>query len=207
MSRLVVATHNAHKTAEIREALAGRFAEIIDLNAFPEISPAIEDGATFEANARIKALHAAKALPGDTVLADDSGLEVDALNGEPGVFSARYASENASDAENRAKLLAALESAEARSARFRCVLVLVRGEEILRVCDGTVEGEIAQEERGDGGFGYDPVFIPEGHAETFGELPHAVKQSISHRARALSRFVQEKIRRVATDHAKWQMKG
>ncbi len=189
MNRLVVATHNAHKTAEIRELLAGRFAEIIDLTAFPDISPAIEDGATFEANARIKALHAAKALPGATVLADDSGLEVDALDGEPGVYSARYAGEGASDAENRAKLLNALGPAEARSARFRCVLVLAHGERVLQVCEGAVEGEIARQERGTNGFGYDPIFIPQGHTETFGQLPQATKQSIGHRARALAKLV------------------
>ncbi|MEM1294851.1 MAG: RdgB/HAM1 family non-canonical purine NTP pyrophosphatase [Verrucomicrobiota bacterium] len=190
MRRLVVATHNSHKTDEIRRMLEGQFEEVIDLNQFPEISPAIEDGDTFEANSKIKALHAAAVLTDSSVLADDSGLEVDSLNGEPGVYSARYAGESASDAENRAKLLSSMKDLESRSARFRCVLALARGKEILHLASGAVEGVIAREERGENGFGYDSLFIPEGHDETFGELPNETKQTMSHRSRALAKMLQ-----------------
>lgn len=185
MQRLVVATHNAHKTGEFRAMLAGLFDPVLDLTAFPEIPQPVEDGKTFEANATIKALHAARRLPEALVLADDSGLEVDALHGDPGVQSARYSGPGATDASNRAKLLQELAGNQDRRARFRCVLVLARGEEILQICSGSVEGRIVDAARGSGGFGYDPLFVPDGHAQTFAELPAEVKHGISHRGRAL----------------------
>ncbi len=190
---LIVATHNRHKTGEIAALLAGcGFDEILDLGAFPDLEPAEETGTTFEANASIKALAASEAMPGALVLADDSGIEVDALDRRPGVWSARYAGENATDADNRRKLLDELAAAgtrgKARTGRFRCVLAVARRGEILATFDGAVEGIIANEEKGEGGFGYDPLFIPEGHCETFGQLPSEVKQRLSHRARAMEKL-------------------
>lgn len=189
MPSLLVATKNAHKTSEIA-AILGPSWEVTDLTAHPEIEAPEETGETFEENAKIKALAAARVFPG-IVLADDSGLEVDALGGAPGVKSARYAGENATDADNRALLLKELEKEDARgkarSARFRCVLALAQGDMVLGVFDGAVEGIIVNREKGSGGFGYDPLFVPEGYCETFGELPAEVKNQLSHRARALAK--------------------
>ena len=172
---------------------------VTDLTQFPDIPPADESGTTFVANATIKALAACAALPADSwVLADDSGLEVDALNGAPGIYSARYSGENATDATNRVTLLSELGATGARgkerSARFRCVLVLARNGEVIASCDGSVEGIITNEEKGGGGFGYDPLFVPEGHCATFAELSAEVKNSLSHRARAV-----EALRQIITD--------
>ena len=182
---LVVATHNPHKTEEISAILEGLFAGFSDLTSHPDLPPADETGTTFLENAKIKALEASAALPEAIVLADDSGLEVDALDGAPGVYSARYAGEGASDAANRAKLLDALKDESFRDARFRCVLVLAKGGELLATAEGAVEGQIAREEHGVGGFGYDPLFVPFGFGKTFGELSAEVKNSLSHRANAL----------------------
>ncbi len=192
LEELVIATHNSHKTGEMRDMLKNCYSEIVDLSAFPEIPEAVEDGTTFEANANIKAIAASRALPDVLVLADDSGLEVDVLNGEPGVYSARYSGDDATDATNRVKLLAELEKIGERNkkptARFRCVLSLVKNGEVLANYSGAVEGYIAAEESGDGGFGYDSIFVPDGYGETFAELPSEVKQDISHRARAVEAF-------------------
>lgn len=187
---LVIATHNSHKTEEIRVMMGDVVGEVADLTQFSDIPPADETAATFLGNATIKALAASGDLPtGTWVLADDSGLEVDALDGAPGVHSARYSGEDATDASNRAKLLQELNTVGARgkerSGRFRCVLVLARNGEVIAHCDGAVEGIITNEEKGEGGFGYDPLFIPEGHCTTFGELSAEVKNSLSHRARAV----------------------
>lgn len=191
MKRLVVATHNSHKTDEIRQILGSRFDEVVDLTTYPDIEPAIEDGDTFEANAKIKALHACTHLPSVTVLADDSGIEVDALGGAPGVYSARYAGENADNASNRAKLLTELGDEENRAGRFRCVLVLACDGEILQIADGKVEGTILHKEQGDGGFGYDPLFLPEGHELSFAEMPAGQKNGLSHRGRALQQLLDQ----------------
>lgn len=193
MSRkLLVATHNSHKTNEIRSILSGHLYEVCDLADEPGSVPPEETGSTFAENSAIKALGVGGGCEGVWVLADDSGLEVDALGGAPGVFSARYAGEGASDAENRARLLAELarpEHAEsARTARFRCVLSLARDGELVAQFDGAVEGRILAGERGGGGFGYDSLFVPEGFEESFGELPESVKNAISHRARALAKL-------------------
>jgi XTP/dITP diphosphohydrolase len=186
--QLLVATKNSHKTAEIR-AMLGPGWEVTDLNAYPEVPAPEETGATFAENAAIKAIAASQLFP-DLVLADDSGLEVDALGGAPGVFSARYAGPGATDADNRARLLRELAATGARgkdrTARFRCVLALARHGQVLATFDGAVEGIIINEEKGDGGFGYDALFVPEGHCETFGQLPEKVKNGLSHRARALA---------------------
>ena len=185
---LVIATHNAHKTEEIREILGNFFDEIKDLSAFPEIPEADETGTTFSANAAIKALGASSILPTALVLADDSGLEVDALDGAPGVYSARFSGENATDKSNRDKLMTDLGDGENRTARFRCVLSLARGGVVIEEFDGAVEGTIATKELGSGGFGYDSLFIPEGHSESFGQLPAETKNGMSHRGNALEKL-------------------
>ncbi|MEM7697708.1 MAG: RdgB/HAM1 family non-canonical purine NTP pyrophosphatase [Verrucomicrobiota bacterium] len=192
-STLLVATHNAHKTAEIARIVADRFSEVTDLTSIPGLTPPEEDGATFAANSEIKSLAASQAAPQSLVLADDSGLEVDALGGAPGVYSARYAGPNSTDQSNREKLLSELArldvSVEARTARFRCSLTLAQGGSVMARFDGTCEGRIAEEESGSGGFGYDPIFIPEGHDSSFGVLPAKVKNAMSHRGRAMASFL------------------
>jgi XTP/dITP diphosphohydrolase len=159
------------------------------LTAHPEITPAEETGATFSENAALKAVGASRFFDG-LVIADDSGLEVDALGGAPGVVSARYSGVGATDATNRAKLLAELgKTGDApRAARFHCVIALARGGGVVATFDGAVEGRIMDMERGDGGFGYDPLFVPDGCGQTFAELSAAVKNSLSHRARALAKL-------------------
>jgi len=191
--RLVVASGNAHKTAEIRRILGDSVTSVEDLSGYPEIGEIEETGVTFEENAGIKALTVGRVLGDKTwILSDDSGLEVDALGGKPGVYSARYAGEGASDGQNREKLLeqmAGINSAgQSRSARFRCVMVLARGGQKLAGFEGSVEGSIAGSEQGEQGFGYDSLFIPDGYCETFGELSAEVKNRMSHRGRALEKF-------------------
>ncbi len=185
MRRLLIATKNSHKTIEFA-ALLGHGWEVTDLNAHPEIPAPEETGATFAENAAIKAVAASLLFPG-LVLADDSGLEVDALGGAPGVRSARYAGEKASDSANRAKLLRELDGVRGkdRSARFRCALALAETGAVVAAHDGSVEGTIINEERGEAGFGYDALFVPQGYCETFAQLPAEVKNLLSHRARAL----------------------
>ncbi len=187
MPRLLIATKNAHKTAEIA-AMLGPEWDVTDLSAHPEIPAPEENGETFAENAVIKALAAARLFPG-LVLADDSGLEVDALGGAPGVRSARYAGPQATDADNRAKLLRELANfrGKERAARFRCTLVLAENGTVRATFDGTVEGLIINAERGEGGFGYDALFVPEGYCETFAQLPAATKNTLSHRARAMEK--------------------
>jgi XTP/dITP diphosphohydrolase len=188
MPKLLIATKNAHKTAEIAAMLPGW--EVSDLTAQPEIAAPEETGATFAENAAIKAVAASLRFEG-LVLSDDSGLEVDALGGAPGVVSARYAGPDASDADNRARLLRELAAdgarGKARSARFRCVMTLAERGMVLGTFDGTVEGTIINAERGSGGFGYDSLFVPQGYCETFAQLPPSVKNQLSHRARALAK--------------------
>src|SRR5438876_11141789 len=184
---LLLATHNAHKTREIQEILGEEFA-VSDLRAHAEIPDIHENGKSFEENATLKAVAASKYFPG-LVVADDSGLEVDALGGAPGIFSARYADQNASDKQNIDKLLVELARTGAkepkRSARFRCVIALARQGELLETFEGIVEGTIVERARGLHGFGYDPTFVPRGFEETFAELPLEVKNTISHRAKAI----------------------
>ncbi|MCU1352377.1 MAG: nucleoside-triphosphatase [Acidimicrobiales bacterium] len=182
--RLVLASANPNKAAEITEILGDR---VVLLPRPPEVPDVVEDADTFEGNARLKAV-ALVAATGEAALADDSGLVVDALGGAPGVHSARYAGEHATDADNVAKLLAALDGVptDARTARFRCVVVVrwPDGREV--VADGTVEGHVIDGPRGHAGFGYDPVFVPEGSGgRTFAEMTGAAKHAVSHRGRAL----------------------
>lgn len=185
--RLIIATRNPHKVEELAAMLSESW-EVRGVTALPDAPEVEETGATFEANAALKAVAIAK-ITHDWVLADDSGLEVDALDGAPGVYSARYAGEHATDADNRAKLLAELEQIGARgkerTARFRCALVLAREGQVVSTVDGRVEGVIINQEKGTGGFGYDPLFVPEGFCETFAQLPPETKHRISHRGRAL----------------------
>jgi XTP/dITP diphosphohydrolase len=185
--RLVVASSNTGKLSELGVLLAGFATEVVPQSALG-IAPAAETAATFEGNALLKARHAAR-LCGSAALADDSGLAVDALGGEPGVRSARYAGVGASDAANNARLLAALAQVpEPRRARYRCVIALVTGADdpAPLVATGSWEGRIALAPRGTGGFGYDPLFLVGEGALTAAELPPDVKNRISHRARALA---------------------
>jgi XTP/dITP diphosphohydrolase len=192
---LLVATANAHKTEEIQAMLAPLGWLVADLRDHPHLASPEEDGSTFEANARIKAEAASSALPGGWVLSDDSGLEVDALGGAPGVISARYAGVGASNADNRAHLqseLSALtaDKADGFAARFRCCMAVARGGRTEAVFSGSVEGRVIHGEQGVGGFGYDPLFIPDGYADTFGVLPAEVKNALSHRAQALAQVIE-----------------
>jgi XTP/dITP diphosphohydrolase len=183
---VLVSTRNAHKLVEIRQILGPSF-ELLDLSCVPALGEVQETGTTFEENAALKALAASAHFDG-WVLADDSGLEVDALGGAPGVRSARFSGEGATDVTNRALLLEKLATvpADQRSARFRCVIALARGGEVLAHFSGAVEGAIIQSEQGAGGFGYDPLFVPEGFGETFAELGAETKNRLSHRGRALA---------------------
>jgi XTP/dITP diphosphohydrolase len=185
--RVVVATRNAGKLDEIRAALPfphWRFVSSAELGDWPEPE---ETGETFEENAHIKAV-AARERFGLAALADDSGLEVDALDGEPGVYSSRYAGPCATDSENNSRLLLALGDvpAQARAARFRCVMVFIDEDGTEVVASGTCEGVIGSEPRGVGGFGYDPLFRPNASSgRTMAELSTAEKNAISHRGAAL----------------------
>ncbi|MEI8294148.1 MAG: RdgB/HAM1 family non-canonical purine NTP pyrophosphatase [bacterium] len=182
---LLVSTRNAHKIREIREILGPRF-EVCDLSILSGLAEVEETGSTFEENATLKALAVSSDFDG-WVIADDSGLEVDALGGAPGVWSARFAGEGATDASNRNLLLEKLQGvrSEERSARFRCAIVLAKGGRKLAAFCGLVQGRILDGEKGAGGFGYDPLFVPEGFQQSFAEIGEDVKNSLSHRARAL----------------------
>ena len=191
MPRLLIATKNAHKTSEIRAILRDAW-DVTDLTAHPEVTAPEETGATFEENARIKAEEASRIFPG-IVLSDDSGLEVDVLGGEPGVQSALYAGTHGDDAANRTRLkreLLACDTPPPWRARFRCTVAIARAGRTLAVCDGRVEGHVIAEEHGAGGFGYDALFIPEGHSGTFGELSSEIKNLLSHRSRAMSKVTE-----------------
>lgn len=185
---LLIATRNPGKLAEVQELLSDLPVMLISLADFPQAAEVAETGATFAENAAIKA--SAYALhTGAWTLSDDSGLEVDGLGGAPGILSARYAGEGARDAERVALLLSELARTPdpQRSARFVCAIAIAdpRGS-IINLSTGVCEGRIAHAPRGKHGFGYDPVFIPHGYEQTFGELNSEIKQLISHRARALA---------------------
>jgi XTP/dITP diphosphohydrolase len=184
---LVIATFNSHKAREIRAILPDLPLRFRTLAEFPGAAPAAEDGATLEENAVKKAVSAAR-FTGLWALADDTGLEVDALGGAPGVRSARYSGERASAAENNARLLAALDGVPAgkRSARFATVMALASPAGETFVSRGTLEGRITEIPRGANGFGYDPIFKPADSGLTLSELPGTEKNAVSHRARALA---------------------
>jgi XTP/dITP diphosphohydrolase len=184
---LLVATNNAGKVRELSQLLSDFPLHLRLLGEFPDIDEAEETGETFTENATIKALYYSAHIRLPT-LSDDSGLVVDALNGAPGVRSARYAGREATYAERMSKLLGELDATgdEERRARFVCVIAVADpAAGTLQTFEGTCEGRIARAPRGTGGFGYDPLFIPDGHERTFGELPSEIKQTLSHRARAL----------------------
>ncbi len=218
MTTLLIATRNRHKVGEISAILGDRF-QFLTLNDFPAAPKVVEDAETFAGNATKKAVELARWLSLTSpvtrhlspafVLADDSGLEVDALNGAPGVHSARFAAldktENSPDADNNAKLLRLLENVPAvkRTARFRCVIAFVpvapanientspvcyAEESPAQIFDGACEGKIIFAPRGQNGFGYDPLFVPDGFNQTFAELGDDVKNRLSHRAKALGKL-------------------
>ena len=186
---LVVATRNQGKSAEIRSYLNHAMLEIRDLNDFGPIPEIVEDGSTFEDNAYKKASFTAKVL-GFPALADDSGLEVEALGGAPGVHSARYAGEDASDADNNAKLLGEMSGLTDRRARFRCVLSLAVPMGFALTYEAQCDGQILHEPRGSHGFGYDPLFLYPPLQKTFSELMEE-KLRVSHRGRALMEIQSE----------------
>ena len=192
MQRLIIATRNPHKTGEIAAMLGPEWL-VEDLTARRELPEPEENGTTFEENATIKAVAASSALDG-LVLADDSGLEVDVLGGLPGIRSARYAGAKATDEQNRQRLLLELArlshmAEEPMTARFRCVMAVAEAGKVLRTFSGHVEGRIVLAEAGAGGFGYDPLFIPEGYSQTFAELDADTKNRLSHRARAMQQVI------------------
>jgi XTP/dITP diphosphohydrolase len=184
---LVVATRNRHKTREIQHILGPEFM-VRDFAAGTDVPEILESGTSFRENATLKALAASRHLPA-LVIADDSGLEVDALDGAPGIYSARYAGANATSKDKIDKLLSELARVRAtgddRCARFRCVVALALNGDLLGMFEGIVQGRITDTARGDSGFGYDPIFVPDGFEQTFGELSEEVKNTISHRAKAI----------------------
>jgi XTP/dITP diphosphohydrolase len=185
---LVIATRNAHKTQEIREMLGDRY-RVLDVNDFPNLPSVEETGTTFLENATLKALAISRQVTG-LVLSDDSGLEVDALAGAPGVWSSSYGGEEGNHPKNNARLMREMAGKADRTARFRCTMVLAENGEPLADFSGTVEGRILEDPFGAGGFGYDPLFAPEGHDQTFAELGAEVKNSLSHRGRALAKVIE-----------------
>jgi XTP/dITP diphosphohydrolase len=192
---LCLATRNQNKCHEMTPVLDAFWSVTCSAN-YPEmdaLDDIAETGDTFQANATLKAVATSQVVP-DYVLADDSGLECDALDGAPGVFSARYGGIPSSAEKNNSKLLQELQRVNAttpqqRSARFRCVLVLAKAGEIIASFDGACEGTIALAPKGTNGFGYDPLFVPQGYARTFGQLGEKTKMGLSHRGLALKKFV------------------
>ena len=185
--RLVIASNNKHKIREIEEILGSRFEEVLSMREAGLELDVVEDADSFIGNARKKALEASELLPGDAVLADDSGLCVDALGGAPGVYSARYAGEGHDDVANRKKLLEALKDVpeERRGAHFACAMVLAVNGRSEAEALGKAEGRILFEERGENGFGYDSLFFYEPFGLSFAEIDAERKNSVSHRHNAL----------------------
>ena len=184
---ILIATGNPGKLREIQAVMGDLPVEWRTLKDFPDLAEPVEDAETFAGNAALKAIHYSQ-LANMLALADDSGLEVDALGGQPGVRSARYAGEPADDQANNAKLIDALRSVppEQRTARFRCAIALADGDEVLATAEGFLEGVIVDEARGDNGFGYDPHFWVPSSGMTTAQMSPAVKNAISHRGQALA---------------------
>lgn len=199
--KLLIATRNKHKLDEFRK-LFGAHVEIASALDFPHLPDVEEDGDTFEANAVKKAATLARAT-GLWALADDSGLAVDALDGQPGVFSARYAGEPTDYHANNRKLLKELAGVADRRARFVCVMALSDPKGRAKTVRGTCEGRIIHETRGAHGFGYDPLFVPDGFEQTFAELGDEIKNSISHRANALKEALRQWEPFLDGKHAVW----
>ncbi|MHC4503251.1 MAG: XTP/dITP diphosphatase [Planctomycetota bacterium] len=192
MREIVVATRNPHKLDEVRAILARHGLRALGVAEFNNVPEVVEDGATFEANASKKAETVARAT-GRTCVADDSGLVVDALDGAPGILSARYAGMHGDSASNNAKLLRELETVadDGRSARFVCAIAIAAPSGEPRVFRGECEGRITTELRGEGGFGYDPLFYSPELGQTFAEASSEQKNGVSHRARALQKLGEE----------------
>lgn len=191
MKKIVLATQNPHKVLEFNEMLADLGIQVIAASEFPDLEEVVEDGETLQANALKKARYVAGET-GLPALADDTGLEVDILNGRPGVYSARYAGENVTYQDNVLKLLDELSGIgdlDKRTARFRTVIAFVNGNDEY-LFEGICNGRILKEQKGKGGFGYDPVFLPDGHEETFAQMSMEEKNKISHRGRAIAGFYQ-----------------
>jgi XTP/dITP diphosphohydrolase len=190
-ARLVLATRNQHKVREISELLSGTGVVVLSFHDFPDLPDVEEDGATLEANAVKKAATIAS-VTGLPALADDTGLEVDALDGAPGVVSARYAGPGATYEDNNRKLLRALAGVppSRRTASFRCVVALAVPGSAVRTIEGRTEGVILEEPRGGRGFGYDPIFLPNGHDRTYAEMDAAEKNAVSHRGKAVRAAVE-----------------
>ncbi len=185
MKELVFATHNSHKLEEMRAILKNyKVIGLNDINCHEEI---VEDSDTLEGNAKIKADFVKKNYNIDC-FADDTGLEVEALNGAPGVYSARYAGENCSFQDNVKKLLEALKDCDNRKARFRTVIAL-NIDDKQYLFEGIVNGSIVREQHGEKGFGYDPIFLPDGYEQTFAEMPLELKNKISHRGLATQKLI------------------
>jgi XTP/dITP diphosphohydrolase len=203
MSKIYIATSNPGKLRELKEAAQSMGVDVESLPGFGAIAPAVEDGATFEENARIKALYYSRFFPGKLVLAEDSGLSVDELQGAPGVYSARYAAtlaqrgqdpslhENSDDQENNRALIAQLERLPNKNhaGKYVCLIVLAREGEVLATFQGEAHGELITTPRGAGGFGYDPLFYFPSLGKTFAELGLEEKRGYSHRGQAFRRFL------------------
>lgn len=200
--RLVIATRNRHKLAEISEILRIPGVDLLSALDFPSVPDVAEDGRTFEENAVKKAVALALAT-GLWAMADDSGLEVEALSGAPGINSARFAGKHGDYAANNAKLLKLMEHVQDRHARFRCVVALASPSGMARTVGGVCTGILARESRGHGGFGYDPLFIPDGYTQTFAEMPAPEKHEISHRGRALRKAIEKWGRMLQNEPQDW----
>ena len=192
MRQLIIATNNQGKVREIKAILGNFYDEIKSLKDAGIAADVVEDGDSFHANARKKAVEISEMVEGD-VLADDSGLCVEALDMAPGIYSARFSGEGANDEKNNAKLLSMVKDKENRRAWFVCALVLANGGKEKLYVEERAEGKVIDEPRGQNGFGYDPLFYVEEYGQTFAEIPPEVKNKISHRAKALAKL-QEKVR-------------
>jgi len=188
MLEVVFATRNPGKKREFLALMKGMEMRILTLDDFKDVPVVVEDGATFKENAAKKAIEIAR-FTGKITVADDSGLEVAALGGSPGVFSNRFSGEGASDRDNNKKLLEMMKDIppERRSASFRCAIAVATPQKLIDVVEGACEGKIGTEEHGCNGFGYDPLFIRTEYGKTFAELESSIKNRISHRARALEK--------------------
>lgn len=186
MKELIFATHNAHKAEEINQLI--RNFDVKSLDDIDYIEDIEETGTTLQENALIKA-HTVYEATGKACFADDTGLEVNALRGAPGVFSARYAGEDASFNDNMNKLLAALKGMKNRKAQFRTVIAYIDEDGKHHFFEGVVEGSILEDKRGEGGFGYDPIFQPTSYSQSFAQMSAREKNRISHRGRAVQKFV------------------
>ena len=198
ISKLLLATHNKHKAEEFQVMLRDFGVEVLTLDAFPQVGEIVEDAETIEGNALKKAKEVFERT-GVPAMADDTGLEVFYLNKAPGVYSSRYAGPEATYADNCRKLLKSLKGVppRRRGAQFRCVLALVTPDAAPIFAEGVCPGVITESPRGEAGFGYDPIFIPDGYRQTFAEMPLNVKNGISHRGRAI-----QKMKELLSSHIK-----